>query len=285
MEREYLVGVTVAVALVGGGVMAALSIDGGATTRAQPTPVADAPAAAYTRTAPPALPVMPDIDRDRVADAYARAVMAGSETPGMAAFRSHTDAFVDHNRPLVADKARAEGLTPREIGELTAFALLARQSQNWPVVEMLVGHPIDDGIRDLVAGLVRGDSEEMKMSLREHVAAGDGADARWQTIERIEQHYLDEYYALTGMDATKLDSLLAGAVLGEEVGGVASAPEAPTTIDGEVIDAAQTAVARDKRIVVIDRVVAPTGAARQELERQARGNPRFAAELSRDVAP
>lgn len=246
-----------------------------------------APVAVDTTPAPPPeLPDAPELDRERARDVYVQAASLGSPEPGLAAFRDHTEAYLDHHRELAEAHARAEGLTRAEVAELTNLALIAQRMQHWGAVEALVERPVPREARHLVAGLLRGDSEELKLRLREQLAAGATEPARAATIREVWGHTRAEYFALTGMDAAKLDRLLADAVIG-------------TALEPEGLDEADAAAANDglaagevaevldepapeARLVVIDRVTAPTGEALVALEREAATNPRLAAELARD---
>lgn len=249
---------------------------------------APAPAVAVPQPAPapPSLPSMPEIDRDQARLAYDAAVARGLAEPGLAAFRDHTARFLEHNAEAAEDHARGEGLTLAEVAELTNLALIAQRMQDWRKVEALVGAPVRAPTRKLVAGLIHGDSEEMKLRLRDHVAAGDPEHVRAETIRAIWDHTLGEYFELTGMDRAKLDRLLADAVLGDVL---ALAPDAdedppgdePALVEGEVAEVADEA-APEANLIVIERVVPPTGKDLDALETEAANNPRFAAELALD---
>lgn len=249
-------------------------------------PPAVAPVALDTAPAPPpALPDVPELDRERARDVYVQAASLGSPEPGLAAFRDHTEAYLDHHRDLAEAHARAEGLTRAEVAELTNLALIAQRMQHWGAVEALVERPVPREARHLVAGLLRGDSEELKLRLREQLAAGATEPARAATIREVWGHTRAEYFALTGMDAAKLDRLLADAVIGTAIEpddlDEADAADDDGLAAGEVAEVLDEP-APEARLVVIDRVTTPTGEALVALEREAAANPRLAAELARD---
>ena len=105
-----------------------------------------------------------------------------------------------------------EGLTLDETRELTYFGVLAVESQDWARVESLTGRPLSADTRRQTWEAMMGRSQEMRRELQEQVAAGATEDTRWETITRIEDGYLADYYALTGMNPALLDQLLAASV-------------------------------------------------------------------------
>jgi hypothetical protein len=86
--------------------------------------------------------------------------------------------------------------------------MLAKTSLDWDAVEDATGHPIQPNARRYAEDALFEESEAMKTALRAQVAAGADEVARKETIDRIEQAYLDRYFHLTGMDAEMLDWLL-----------------------------------------------------------------------------
>jgi hypothetical protein len=259
---SWTVRIAIAIAIAGG-LLAAHLIDGAVDYRDRESAAyAGAEVAVPTRRARPALPTMPEVDREAARAAFADALLAGSSRPGAAAFRSHTDRFLAANPELVRAQAASVGLSEAEVGELTYFAMAVQKSQSWTAVETLVGHPIRPQVRANVAGLMHGDSEQMKLELRAHVDAGDGPGVRLATIRRIQDHYWTEYFALTGMSSDKLDTLLADAVLGDEIDLGAVASKSPA-----------------RKPPVVRPRLAPRQVAELEAEAAA-GNDRLAAELA-----
>ncbi len=137
--------------------------------------------------------------------------------PGAVAFRKYTDDFVDAQ----ADAARAhmarEGLTLDETRELTYFAVLAVESQDWARVESLTGRPLTSDTRREVWESMMARSQEMRRHLLEEIAAGAEEGTRWETIARVESGYLTDYYRITGMTPALLDQLLLASVRDQRV--------------------------------------------------------------------
>ncbi|HUH01902.1 MAG TPA: hypothetical protein VML75_07885 [Kofleriaceae bacterium] len=211
----------VALGLIGGyflfgGGSADRAVDGAA---AEPDEVGAPPGLASVRAARAAParslpePEAPPINIDRMAGLYAAAIDADDPHPGMTAFRAYAQEFTQHNMENVEEVARQEGLTVREIEELTFFGLVAMRTVKWEDVEATLGAPLTDDQKTRASHAMYRHSEGMKDAIREHVARGDPEEDRWNAIMQVEQSYLDEYYGITGMTATQLDELLITAVL------------------------------------------------------------------------
>lgn len=164
---------------------------------------------------PPPRLVRPPIDVDLARRVFADAKRRGDKNPGAAAFRSYTDQFVAANEDAVERQMTDEGLSRREIEELTYFSLLAQRTVDWPDVEKLLGRDVPPEKRELAQANLREQSSEMKRRLREHVKRGDTASVRVGTIKLVQKRYLKEYYLITGMTPALLDELLRGSVLDE----------------------------------------------------------------------
>jgi hypothetical protein len=147
---------------------------------------------------------------------------------GALALRQQADDFVEQQADAVEAHLAREGLSLDETRELTYFAILAVESQDWARVEALTGRPLAADTRRQTWEAMMARSQEMRRELQEQVQAGADEDTRWQTIARIEDGYLADYYALTGMNPALLDQLLAASVRDQRAAGtIASlAPDA-----------------------------------------------------------
>jgi hypothetical protein len=141
-----------------------------------------------------------------------RAPSAPSGSPGALALRAQADDFIEQQGDAVREHMARERLTLDETRELTYFGILAVQSQDWQRVEQLTGAPLSDDARRQTWEAMMARSQEMRRELQEQIARGDGEDARWDTIARIEDGYLEDYFRITGMTPAMLDALLAAAV-------------------------------------------------------------------------
>jgi hypothetical protein len=141
-----------------------------------------------------------------------RATASTAGSPGALALRAQADDFVEQQAEATREHMAREGLSLDETRELTYFAILAVQSQDWERVEGLTGAPLSPDARRAAWEAMMARSQEMRRELQEQVARRDGEDARWQTIARIEDGYLEDYFGLTGMTPAMLDALLAAAV-------------------------------------------------------------------------
>lgn len=198
MKRDLLIGVAAlaviaAVIVIGGGRKAAPAK--GATVAAAAEPAA--------RPAPRARRVSPGVTlRGPAADGAS----------GALALRAQADDFLAQQGAAVDEHMRREGLTRDETRELTYFGILAVQSQDWGAVEMQTGRALSADARRETWEAMMARSQEMRRELQEQIAAGADENARWDTIARIEDGYLDDYYRITGMTPAMLDALLAAAV-------------------------------------------------------------------------
>lgn len=171
--------------------------------RTPPVPGRDEPRAAPSPTMPPQVSEMQ-------ARILAEARTAGEERPGEKAFRATVDAFMEYNRHFAEQQAKEEGLTVKEVGELTYFGFLVMQTQKWGEVAELVGQELTEDERALGEELMHTINGEFKAAMRKLVADEASEEARWKLIRETQERYLREYYALTGMTPALLDDLLAG---------------------------------------------------------------------------
>lgn len=151
----------------------------------------------------------PDMNQIRER-AYENAVAQKVRHPAEVAFRKATDAFVEHNRQLADAQAQAEGLTLGEVKELTHFGFLAQQSQRWPDVEDVLGHPLDEATRTAAEQMLNEMNVEFKAAMRSLVESGGTENERWQLIHDVQARYREAYFATTGMNEALLQDLLAG---------------------------------------------------------------------------
>lgn len=157
-----------------------------------------------------------------------RAPSAPTGSPGALALRAQADDFVEQQADAVRAHMAREGLTLDETRELTYFGILAVQSQDWQRVESLTGAPLSEDARRQTWEAMMARSQEMRRELQEQIARGESEDARWDTIARIEDGYLQDYFRVTGMTPALLDELLAAAVREERTSSTmaALAPDA-----------------------------------------------------------
>jgi hypothetical protein len=155
-------------------------------------------------------------------------------TPGVAAFREYTDDYVQMHIDDAQEHMANEGISLEETKELTYFAFVVLESQDWDVVEDLTGHPIEEEARRQASVEMRRRSQQMRDEVLEQVRSGEGEEARWATIGRVESGYLAEYYRITGMNPELLDQLLLQSVNSNHIWETSSAaaphatPQAPS---------------------------------------------------------
>jgi hypothetical protein len=156
------------------------------------------------------MPSMPDLDPAWFVAKYADAKDRGAEKPGEAAFRATIDVFMETNAEFAKAKAEKEGLTLKEVEELTYFGYLAMQSMMFGEVERLLGHPLGEDQKAALEDLMHGLNQEFTEGMHERVAAGATEAERWAYIQETEASYLQQYLAGTGLSAAQFDDLLAG---------------------------------------------------------------------------
>ncbi len=196
----------------------------------RPSGDSDAPAAPAAKPQPePVRPTRPPVagqDRPRptldepgppIPTDEMREVMAekarGAERPGMVAFRTFSDLYVDANLDFARRQAESQGITVPEVRELTHFGLLVLATQRVPDLEEVLGQPLSQEQRDKLAPLMTSANSEFKSAMRQLVADRASEDERWKLIRATEARYLEAFYAATGMNEGQLDDLLAGNML------------------------------------------------------------------------
>jgi hypothetical protein len=210
VTRKTLLVAAVGVAAIVTVVVLASRASTGGTTRAAATEGATAstsgPVRAKARAASPGLSL--------------RAGAAGAlpdAAPGAAAFREYTDDYVDLQPEITREHMAREHLTIDETKELTYFAVLAVESQDWARVESLTGKPLSNDQRREVWEAMMARSQEMHRHMGEAIAGGADDGTRWDTITRVEGGYLGDYYRITGMTPELLDQLLLLSVRNQHV--------------------------------------------------------------------
>src|SRR5439155_11293500 len=73
-------------------------------------------------------PTLPKPDTLPSVEVYRSAIAEGKDHPGARSFRANTDLYCELNKTEVEDKARKEGVTTREIKELTFFGFAAMRA-------------------------------------------------------------------------------------------------------------------------------------------------------------
>ena len=144
------------------------------------------------------------------AQTYSEARSLGNERPGDAAFRATIDAFMIYNRKFAEAQARAEKITVDEVRELTYFGFLVMETQRWSEVEDILGRELSAEERQLGEQLMHRYNREFKDEIRALVRKNADIEKRWELIRSTQERYKREYFALTGMNGTQLDDLLAG---------------------------------------------------------------------------
>lgn len=142
------------------------------------------------------------------AKVYADAVAAGEKNPGEKAFRADALAYFEYNGDLAEEKAGREGITTDELKELTYLGLLAMHVRRWDEVAQVTRRELTDEQRTKGDELVFSASNALKAAIREQVAKGATAEARWETIRKQEASFLDKYKAIVGISPEDYDRLL-----------------------------------------------------------------------------
>jgi len=153
----------------------------------------------------PTMPVLTPAWKAEVAEE-----VRGTARPGHAAFRRVSDLYVDENLALAERQAAAEGLTLSEVRELTYFGLLTMATQRFEDVEEVTGRPLTDADRTALGELMHSSNAEFRTAMRALVKQGGSEAARWELIRATQASYLAQLFARTGLDADRLDELLAG---------------------------------------------------------------------------
>jgi hypothetical protein len=182
----------------------------------------------------PALPVPTPAMRAAI-EASAR----GAARPGLAAFRTFTDQYVDANLDFAEGLAASEGITLPEVRELTHLGMLVLATQRVSDVEEMIGRDLPKGEQEALAALMRTANGDFKAKLRDLVARRADEAERWALIRDTEARYLADFYATTGMTEDLLDDLLAGNMLLPGAPGSTPVPEGDATLDRGPVDEVQ----------------------------------------------
>ena len=179
----------------------------------------------------PALPAPTPAMRAAIEDSA-----RGAARPGLAAFRTFTDQYVDANLDFAEGQAASEGITLREVRELTHLGMLVLATQRVSDLEEMLGKDVSPAEREALAGLMRAANDDFKAKLRDLVARRAGEDERWALIRQTEARYLADFYATTGMTEDLLDDLLAGNMMLPGAPGSTAVPQADGTLDRGPVD-------------------------------------------------
>lgn len=164
--------------------------------------------------------------------AYREALARSEPMPAQAAFRKTVDAFLEHNRALAQEQAKAEGISVQEVEELTQFGFFVQQTQRWGDVEEILGHPIEADTRRQAEALMQDANAAFKADMRRLVQDGAPESERWKLIQETRQQYLKDYFALTNMEEHQLDDLFARDWLRRGSPGEVPPPEQRATRSG-----------------------------------------------------
>jgi hypothetical protein len=146
--------------------------------------------------------------RELGAKVYADAVAAREKNPGEKAFRADALAFFEHNGDLAEEKAAKEGITTDELKELTFLGLVAMHLRRWDAVARVTQRELTADERARGDELVFSSSNALKAAIREHVARGDSAEARWATIRKLQASFIEQYQELVRISPEDYDRLL-----------------------------------------------------------------------------
>jgi hypothetical protein len=162
----------------------------------------------------------------------------GAPDPGMVAFRTFSDLYVDANLDFARKQAEREGITVEEVRELTGFGLLVLATQRVTDVEEVLGRPLTEEQRESLSALMTSANRDFKDRMRALVAAGASESERWRLIRDTRARYLSDFYAATGMNQQLLDDLLAGNMLLPGAPAATEPPGQPVTPAGPRDDVA-----------------------------------------------
>ena len=179
----------------------------------------------------PALPVPTPAMRAAIEESA-----RGAARPGMAAFRTFTDAYVDANLDVGERQAAREGITVGEVRELTHLGMLVLATQRVADVEEMIGRDLSPADEQALAGLMREANVDFKARLRELVARRADEAERWALIRETEARYLADFYRTTGMTEDLLDDLLAGNMMLPGAPGSTPPPAGDEELDRGPVD-------------------------------------------------
>jgi hypothetical protein len=179
----------------------------------------------------PALPVATPAMRAAIEESA-----RGAARPGLAAFRTFTDQYVDANLDFAERQAASEGITVAEVRELTHLGMLVLATQRVSDVEEMIGKDLPRADQEALASLMRGANDDFKAKLRALVARRADQTERWALIRQTEARYLADFYATTGMTEALLDDLLAGNMMLPGAPGSTPVPGGDQALDRGPVD-------------------------------------------------
>ena len=183
----------------------------------------------------PALPVPTPAMRAAIEESARRAAR-----PGLAAFRTFTDQYVDANLDFAERQAASEGVTLPEVRELTHLGMLVLATQRVADVEEMIGKDLPGAEEEALASLMQAANDDFKAKLHELVARRADEAERLALIRRTEARYLADFYATTGMTEDLLDDLLAGNMMLPGAPGSTPVPEGDETLDRGPVDTVES---------------------------------------------
>lgn len=144
------------------------------------------------------------------AKAYKEALALNKKTPALTAFRKSVSHFIEYNRQFADAQAQAEGISVEEVEELTFFGFLTQATQRWEDVEEVLGKKLSEASRNKASKELDQLNREFTKAMRKMVNEGATEPERWEYIREVQSRYLNEYYAITDMNESLLQDLLAG---------------------------------------------------------------------------
>ncbi len=153
------------------------------------------------------MPIMPGVDKAAMREAYAA---AAGKSPGQAAFRAMIKKFMEVNAEMARAKAAKEGVTLKEIEELTYFGYMVMTTQSPSAIEALTGKTMSEADKAELGEMMHEHNRRFSLGLKDLVAKGASESERWNHIYQAQQDYKDSLFKLTGLNETTFDDLLAG---------------------------------------------------------------------------
>lgn len=163
------------------------------------------------------MPTWPKVDRHALKKTYDEAKAAGVEQPGDVTFRSGIDAFMAYNMEFARAKMKEEGLSMKEVEELTYFGFKVMTSQVPSVIEDATGTAMSEEQLQLLDDLKMGANKDFTETMRTMVADGASEQERWAYIKQTDENYMAQYFAITGMTPEQWDDVLVMSAIEVEI--------------------------------------------------------------------
>lgn len=186
-------------------------------------------------------PQMPSTTPPSLA-AYDRARAAGDKRPGASSFRADSELFCDYNQSALDAQARKEGLTTKEVRELTYFGFVAMRTTQIGTVERALGRALTADERAQLPRLLDEENDAFTRTMRKLVDDGASESERWDAIRDFEDDYQNQFASRFGMTAEQFDQMLApdGNTVTEPTPPPAVASTPPLTTPSPPVDPAGT---------------------------------------------